>query len=157
VTQVSTQRCRYLCPILIKTETFSQNLVKSTASNFLRNFTCGHIDITKLIGTFWRASAKLQKATISFVMSVRPHGTTRLILNGFSWNVISIFRKSVNKIQVSLKSDKNNGYFKSKHTLYVQYFFPKMMPFMRCGKIWYSRTGHRWHYNTAHALCMLDN
>jgi hypothetical protein len=36
-------------------------------------------------------------------------------------------------------------------------FFPKIVPFMRqCGKIWYSQTGHRWQYNMAHALCMLD-
>jgi hypothetical protein len=26
-----------------------------------------------------------------------------------------------------------------------------------CGKIWWSHTGHRWQYNTAHALWMLDN
>ena len=32
--------------------------------------------------------AKLRKATISFVMSVCPHGTTRLPLNGFCWNLI---------------------------------------------------------------------
>jgi len=28
--------------------------------------------------------AKLRKATVSFAMSVRPHGTTRLPLEGFS-------------------------------------------------------------------------
>ena len=28
--------------------------------------------------------AKLRKVTLSFVMSVRPHGTTRLSLDGFS-------------------------------------------------------------------------
>jgi hypothetical protein len=27
----------------------------------------------------------------------------------------------------------------------------------QCGNIWYSRTGHRWQYNTAYAFCMLDN
>jgi hypothetical protein len=43
--------------------------------------------------------------------TVRPHGTTRFALHGFSWNWMSIFRKSVEKIQVALKSDKNNGYF----------------------------------------------
>jgi len=43
--------------------------------------------------------------------SVRPHGTTRLSLYGFSWYLIfGCFRKSVEKIQASLKSDKNNGY-----------------------------------------------
>jgi hypothetical protein len=64
--------------------------------------------------------AKLRKATITFVMSVclsvstsvRPHGTTRLPLHGFYevWH-LRIFRKSVEKARVSLKSDKNNGYF----------------------------------------------
>jgi hypothetical protein len=73
----------------------------------------------QLFGAF----AKLRKATISFVMppsvrlsvrpSVRPHGTSRLPPNGFSWNLIfrEYFEKSVEKIQVSLRSDKNNGYF----------------------------------------------
>ena len=37
---------------------------------------------------FLGAFAKLRKATVSFVMSVRPHGTTRLPLDGFSWNLI---------------------------------------------------------------------
>ena len=33
--------------------------------------------------TFLGAFAKLRKATIGFVMSVCPHGTTRLPLDGF--------------------------------------------------------------------------
>ena len=37
---------------------------------------------------FLGSFAKLRKATISFVMSVRPHGTTLLQLDGFSWNLI---------------------------------------------------------------------
>ena len=43
--------------------------------------------------------------------SVRPHRTTWLSLDGFSWNLIEsiFFPKSVDK--VSLKSGKNNGYF----------------------------------------------
>ena len=40
--------------------------------------------------------------------SVFPHGTTRLPLDGFS---CSIFRIVVQKNQISLKSDKNNGWF----------------------------------------------
>jgi hypothetical protein len=43
------------------------------------------IGLTVLIDAF----AKLCKATVSFVMSVRPHGTTRLPLGVFSWNLIS--------------------------------------------------------------------
>jgi hypothetical protein len=62
------------------------------------------------------ASAKLPKATISFVMSVHPsvcpHGTTRLPTDRFSLNLIfEYFSKSVEKIQVSLKSDKSTDYF----------------------------------------------
>ena len=45
-------------------------------------------------------------------VSVHRHGITRHPLDGFSWNFIfHCFRKSVEKIQVLLKSDKNNGYF----------------------------------------------
>jgi len=65
--------------------------------------------LSALLGAF----AILRKATISFIMSVRlsfrPHGTTRLQLDGFSWNLI--FEDSVKKIQVSLKSDKNKVHF----------------------------------------------
>jgi hypothetical protein len=39
-----------------------------------------------------------------------PHGKTRLPFDRFSWK-FSNFRKSVDKIQVSLKSDKNKGDF----------------------------------------------
>jgi len=43
--------------------------------------------------------------------SVRPLGTTRLPLEGFSWNLIMcIFRKSLEIVQASLKSEKNNRY-----------------------------------------------
>jgi hypothetical protein len=37
---------------------------------------------------FLGSFAKLRKAAISFVISARPHGTTRLPLDGFSWNLI---------------------------------------------------------------------
>ena len=61
------------------------------------------------------AFANLRKATISFVMSVRP--SVRIEQLGCHWTdfleiwYLSIFRKSVEKIQVSLKFYKNNGYF----------------------------------------------
>jgi hypothetical protein len=59
-------------------------------------------------------AAKLWEAATTFVTSVRPHGTTRLPPDGFSWNMILdfFFRKSTEKIQVSLKSEKNNEYMK---------------------------------------------
>jgi hypothetical protein len=63
---------------------------------------------------FLGAFAKFRIATISFAMSecrsVRPHGTTRLTLDGFSWNFLfCVFRKSFEWTQVSWKSDNNSG------------------------------------------------
>ena len=43
-------------------------------------------------------------------MSVCLHGTTLFPLDGFSWNLIFEDFLSVEKIQISLKSDKNNGF-----------------------------------------------
>ena len=57
------------------------------------------------------------KAIISFVMPARlfvcPHWTTRLPLDAFfmKFYIAVFFRKSVEKIQASTKSDKNNGVF----------------------------------------------
>jgi len=45
-------------------------------------------------------------------LSIKPHGTTRLPLHQFSPNFIfEHFPKSIEKIEVSLKSDKKNCYF----------------------------------------------
>ena len=62
---------------------------------------------TAILGAF----AELRKSATRFVMSVCPH-TTWLPLDGFGWVLIFelfFFRKCVEKIQVLLKSDKNNG------------------------------------------------
>jgi hypothetical protein len=49
---------------------------------------------------------------LSVCPSVHVHGTTWLPMDRFSWNlVMSIFPKSVQRIQVSLKYDNNNRYF----------------------------------------------
>ena len=96
-----------------------------------------------------------RKAAISFVMSVRPHGITRLPLDEFNgmW-YLRIFLISVEKTEVSLKSDNNNRYFSEDlHTFMIllrmrnvldksfrenqnkiqfQYFFPpKILPYVR--------------------------
>jgi hypothetical protein len=58
-------------------------------------------------GRVFCALAKLRKA-----LPARPNGITRLPLDAFSRNwYLIIFRKSVEKIQDSLKYDKNKGYF----------------------------------------------
>ena len=96
------------------------------------------------------------------------------------FDVCGFFWKSVKKIQDSLKRN-NNGYFTWRPVcaltaefleweifltegvekikiFYVLLLYQKMAPYVRkCGKILYSQTGHRWQYNMAHALCMLDN
>jgi hypothetical protein len=65
--------------------------------------------------SFVGAFVKLRKATISFVMSVRLSVSMERL--GSHWTqfheiwYLSIFWKMVQKIQVSLKSHKNNRYF----------------------------------------------
>jgi len=59
-----------------------------------------------LLAPFLDAFAKCRKATISSVHpSDRPHGTTRLPLNGFLWNLVSEYFSKM--CPVSVKSDKN--------------------------------------------------
>ena len=53
-------------------------------------------------------SAKLRKATISFVISVLPHGTARFPLDGLWWNLIlrsfsKIFREHSNVVKIRLE------------------------------------------------------
>ena len=106
----------------------------------------------KLLFNFLGAIARFRK-TISFVMSVCPHATTRLALDGLWLNLIfDLFSKFCRENSSCIKSDKNNGYFtwnfsrlwqylakffldwekfqrkfleKIKCTFYVHYFFPK--------------------------------
>jgi len=67
--------------------------------------------ISKEICNFLDTFAKWRKSTISFVMSVRP--SFRMEKLGSHWTdfheiwYLSIFQKSAEQIQVSLKSDKN--------------------------------------------------
>ena len=95
-------------PVVIAGSPHSINLkcgvrIINNLSHFLRSS-------TKFLGEF----AKLRKATISLVMSVRPSVRMEQIDSHRSdlheiWR-LWIFRKSVEKIQVSLHSDKNQGY-----------------------------------------------
>ena len=72
---------------------------------------------------FLGAFAKLRKATVSFVMYVHPsvrHSTRMQQIGSHSTDFheiwyLRIFRKSIDKIQIPLKSDKNNGYFTRRH------------------------------------------
>jgi len=61
------------------------------------------------------AFAKLRKATVRFVMSVRSHGVIPLPLKFFFFAKFGVwgffFLNLVRKIQISLKSVKNKGFF----------------------------------------------
>ena len=135
---------------------------------------------------------KLRKIAVSFVMSVCPsvclpaclRGTTRLQLDGSSWNLLlEYFQKSVEEIQVSLKSDRNNWVLymrkytftivscrillkdqkyprqkplrKPTHTFYIQQLFFWNLYEIMCKK-WHSPTSYIWQYSTKHAHCVLD-
>jgi hypothetical protein len=73
---------------------------------------------------FFGVFVQLWKTTISFIISVCP--SVGMEKFGFHWAhfgevwYLIIFRKSVEKIRVSLKSDKYNGYFKLK-PIYIFY------------------------------------
>jgi len=82
---------------------------------------------------------KIAKATISFVMSIclfaglsvhlsiRSRGTNPLSMDGFAMNLIfEYFRKSVEKIQVALKSDKNNGYSAIRPKRMFDHIYPQL-------------------------------
>jgi hypothetical protein len=130
--------------------------------------------------------AKLRKATIRFVMPVRPQGTTDLPQDGFSWNLtLSILRKCVEKIQVTLKDDKSNWYFtwrrctfmisrllllrkrnvidkssiENQNTRFMfSNFFPENLSVYQTNEDKYGRARPgTWQYTTARARRMLDN
>jgi hypothetical protein len=103
--------------ILTRTE------VKNERSEYSTPFYLHDGHVANLTVLFLGAFAKLRKTTISFVMSVRlsvrPHGTTQPPLAGFSWNLIfENFRKSVEKIKVSLKWTRINGTWRPIHKFY---------------------------------------
>ena len=52
---------------------------------------CFYRNCRQKVKDFLSAFAKSRKATVGFIKSVRPHGTTRLPLDGFSWNLFWVF------------------------------------------------------------------
>ena len=126
-----------------------------------------------------RWNVHIKRLSLSSFLSVSPSFHMEQL--GSHWTdfleirYLSIFPKSVVGIIVSLKTDKNNGYFtwRSIHNLVVFHsvipiilnvsdkscrenilhiscsitLLLKIVPIMRyCRKIFYSRTNHRWQY-----------
>ena len=66
-----------------------------------------------LFATLWKTTLSFRHVCLSVYLSARPfvhEDRTRLPLEEISWS-LCIFRKSVHKIQVSLKYNQNYGYF----------------------------------------------
>ena len=88
-----------------------------------------NVDVWSHCNNYWflGAFAKLRKATITFVMSVCP--SVRMEYLGSHWTdfhwiwYLSIFRKSLERIQVLLKSDRNDGCF-TRSLLYSFEYIP---------------------------------
>ena len=87
------------------------------AEMFLSLTSLGYAKV--VIFQFLGAFAKLRKTTFGFVMSVCPSARPSIRMDqlGPNWMdfheilYLNIFRKTVEKIQVPLKSDKNKRYF----------------------------------------------
>ena len=118
---------------------------------------------------------------LSVSQSIRPKGTARSSRTDFHEVWFAFSRKSVEKIQVSLQSEKNKGYITwtlmyiydyslisfleleilqtkvvlgiKRHILCSMNFFSKIVPLMRLGeKNLYSQTGHIWPYTRVGTL-----
>jgi len=69
-----------------------------------------HCTVFRRSRNITKSDYQLRHVCPSICPSILPHGTTRLPIDGFSWNsVLEDFRKSVEKIQVSLKWTKIKG------------------------------------------------
>jgi len=96
----------------LKTHTFSLTQKVNCPS-----IACCH---ERYLSPFLGAFVKFRKSTISFVMSVRLSAwnnlaaTGRIFVKLYTWR----FFETVQKIQVSLKPDKNNGYF-TRRPIYI--------------------------------------
>jgi hypothetical protein len=61
---------------------------------------------------FWALSQNCEKRLLASCLTVRMEKLDSHWTDFYESMYFSIFRKSVEKSEVSLKSDKNNGYFK---------------------------------------------
>jgi hypothetical protein len=161
-----------------------QIALKSAVTAYLSMWLTGHMITMR---PFLCAFAELLEATISFVMCLsvcmEQLGSHWTDFHGIRY--LSIFRKSVEKIQVSFKSDKNNGYCtwrpiyicyhislisfrmryvadkccrgnENKHFMFNNFFFSR-----KSCRLWDNvekvcRTGKATDDNLAHAHCMMD-
>jgi hypothetical protein len=113
-------KCRYLVQFASQLNAFC--IIHGSGVHVLYTF-CDYwsqvLPFMATLETLLGASAKLRKATISFIMFVRPspcrsvysHGTTRLPLDGYLWhlifeNFLKICRKNSSFIKIGKK-----GYF----------------------------------------------
>jgi len=97
----------------------SQSFRISDREDFVSNFR----RLRKIV----KSVHKLCLASLSICPSVRPHVTIRPPTDIFLLH-LSIFRKSVKKVQVSLKSEKNNG-FCTRRQIYIFHYIPHIFSY----------------------------
>jgi hypothetical protein len=158
-----------------------KNRLKYIAPERVKNT---NFSITYIAFVFrWVDRIAKQRLLASPCTSVRQHVRNRLPLDGFS-RILNIFRKHVEKIQVSLKSDYNNGYFTWRpiyifyhislnfftmwnlshkfveeiktHFVFSKFFSENLTLYVIMWKIFF-KAGQATDDNMAHAHCMLDN
>ena len=85
------------------------------------------------------------------------HYNQKRIVNTLHENVCT--HTTVSRIIIRIKNVSDESCTENQNTHFIfSNLFPRIVPFMSwCGKIWYSRTAHRWQYNTAHVLLKLGN
>jgi hypothetical protein len=118
---------------------------------------------------------QLVSLCLSVRPSVRPHGTTRLPLRRFSWNLIWIFFENLSgkfklhwnrtrilsalhenqrtflimsrSVLIRMRGDSDRFVENIKAHIFCSItFFQNPAVWERCGKIFQSGAGHRWHY-----------
>jgi len=125
---------------------------------------------------FLNAFAKLWRATITFILSVWPHGTTWLQIDGF-FKKFGILKFLENLSGITSNSHKDLARWRLhfaeffsqreisqskfveeiKLTFHVVFFFFLNLAFceIKCRRV-VNQTGHKWQFNLAHTLFMLD-
>ena len=103
----------------------------------------------------------MRKTTISFVMSIRPSVRTEQLVShwtDFRWNwYLRIFLKTVEKIRVSLKSDKNKRYFiVIQHAVRMHHIVISSLPALQYfSTLSHKRYDFRRKKNTRYKMCVL--
>jgi hypothetical protein len=121
---------------------------------------CGNFGRNLLVSCCFISSSSRNSKSDHYLrhvcLSVRPNGTTQIPLDGFRWNLIPdyTFNKSVERVQITFKSDKNNRYVTwilIHYLTYLAHFFFRMWNISEKS----CRQNHSRHFMFSGKLCIL--